>query len=580
MFMGFALSNVFYKVIIMNIVGIDLGTTNSLISYFKDGKSQIIKNVHNERLTPSVVSVLENGEIIIGQAAKERLYTHPHLTAAAFKRFMGTKKKYTLGKYTFTPVELSSLVLKSLKADAEVALGECIEEAVISVPAYFNEQQRRATKQAGELAGLRVERLISEPTAVALAYGLHENNGDCQFLVFDLGGGTFDVSVVELFDNILEVKAVAGDNFLGGEDFDQAITDYFIQNQQLQNYLDAKGQSIIKEKAEAVKCKLSSCKTAEMNVVLGDMLYTTTLTRTILKEIFEPIFLRLRQPIMRALHDAKLTTTDLSHVILAGGSSRMPSIRTYVTRMFERLPMDSIDPDEAIVLGAGVAAALKERNQDLSERRMTDVCPYTLGTDIVEDNQFGSLQTNIYQPIIERNTVIPCSRVVRLYNAVDNQRKMNIKIYQGENRQADQNLKLGELNINIPPKPKWQSAVDIRYTYDVNGLLEVEVTSLDTGQTKRQIIVNSENQLTPEEINACFKRLASLKIHPREKDENRLLLARAGRLYEEFLGEMRTIIDRQTILFEAVLDKQDLFLIEEAAKEFSAFLDEIEGVMY
>ena len=561
----------------MHIVGIDLGTTNSLISCFRDGKSELIQNAHGELLTPSVVSVLENGEIIVGQAAKERLYTHPHMTAAAFKRFIGTKKQYAIGKHKFTPVELSSLVLKSLKADAEAALGEQVEEAIISVPAYFNDQQRRATKQAGELAGLRVERLISEPTAAALAYGLHESDTDIQFLVFDLGGGTFDVSVVEMFDNILEVKAVAGDNFLGGEDFDQAISEYFIQDQKLQEKIDSKARSIIKEKAESVKCALTFSETAEMRVVLCDTAYTATLTQSTLEKISEPILTRIRQPILRSLRDARLKPTDLSHVIMVGGSSRMPLIRSYAARLFERLPMMGfIDPDEAVGLGAGVCAALKGRDKYFEERLMTDVCPYTLGTDVLKQNQYGGWDSNVYLPIIERNTVIPCSKVVRLYNVADNQTVINVMIYQGESRQANQNLELGELKLNVPPRPSGQSAVDVRYTYDINGLLEVEVTSIETGQKKREVIVNSENQLTPEEIEDCLKRLASLKIHPHDQLENRLLLARAERIYEESLGDARENIGHQIRIFEAVLDKQDLHLIKTAAKGFAAFLDEME----
>ena len=560
----------------MGIVGIDLGTTNSLISCFREGKSELIKNIHGRNLTPSVVSVLDNGEMTVGQTAKERLYTHPNMTAAAFKRFMGTKKQYTLGRHKFTPVELSSLVLKSLKADAETALGEPVEEAIISVPAYFNEQQRRATKQAGEIAGLRVERLISEPTAAALAYGLHESGSDKHFLVFDLGGGTFDVSIVELFEGIMEVKAVAGDTFLGGDDFDQLIADHFISELKLQDKIDFKARSVIKEKAEAVKCALSSSETAEMRVVLGDNEYTATISRYQLEKISEPILTRIRQPILRALRDARLKTTDLSNVIMVGGSSRMPLIRAYTAQLFEHLPVGYIDPDEAVGLGAGVAAALKERNKDLGERMMTDVCPFTLGTDVLSANASGGWDSNVYLPIIERNTAIPYSKVVRLYSAYDNQTKHVIAIYQGESRKADQNMKLGELEISVPPKPRGESEIDVRYTYDINGLLEVEVKSLETEQIKREIIINSENQLTPAEIKECLKRLASLKIHPRDRSENQLLLARAERLYEESLGEVRDYVGRQTRLFEAELDRQDPKTIEAAVKDFSVMLDEIE----
>ena len=564
----------------MAIIGIDLGTTNSLVSYFKDGKSELIKNVHGSPFTPSVVSVLESGEVIVGQPAKERLYTHPHMTAATFKRFMGTKKEFVLGNQRFTPVELSALVLKSLKADAEAEIGETIEEAIISVPAYFNDQQRRATKQAGELAGLRVERLLAEPTAAALAYGIHESHSDTEFLVFDLGGGTFDVSVVEMFDNIMEVKAVAGDNFLGGEDFDRAIAEYFIQNQGLQDTIDDKSRSIIKEKAEEVKRALTSSASVEMRVVLGDTEHNMTMTQVIFEKISEPILEKIRQPILRALRDARMKTEDLSYIIMVGGSSHIPLIRSYVAKIFGRLPMGYIDPDEAVGLGAGAAAALKERNKDIEERMMTDVCPYTLGTDTIQETEFDSWIDNVYLPIIERNTIIPCSKVVRLYSAVKNQKKMSIIIYQGESRQADQNLKLGELMIKLPPKPKGEAEVDVRYTYDINGLLEVEVTNVETGQKKREVIVNSDNQLTQAEINDRFKRLEALKIHPRDQQKNQLLLARAERLYEELLGEMRDFIGYQIREFETVLNKQNVQEIETASEDLTVMLEDIESQIW
>jgi len=563
----------------MSIVGIDLGTTNSSISCFRNGKSELIPNIHGDRLTPSVVSVLDNGEIVVGKAAKERLYTHPQLTAAAFKRHMGMKKKYNLGSHVFTPVELSSLVLKSLKADAEDALGEPVKEAVISVPAYFNEHQRFATKQAGELAGLHVERLISEPSAAALAYGLHESDSFIQFLVFDLGGGTFDVSIVEMFDKVMEVKAVAGDSFLGGEDFDQVIADYFIKDQDLHSRLDNKVRAIIKEKAEAAKFALSKNDVVEMKVVLGDETFKSVLTQEKLEELCAPLLGRIRQPLIRALRDATLSSSDLAYVILVGGSCHMPLIRSYATSLFGNLPIGSIDPDEAVGLGTGVAAALKDRNENLQEHLMTDVCPFTLGTGTSSECNDGSMLHNIFLPIIERNTVIPFSKVVRFFTLFNNQTQVRVTVYQGESRHADQNLKLGEMEIRVPPKPKGEAAIDVRYTYDVNGLLEVEVTSIDTGITERKVIKNAETQLSSKEIDASFKRLAKLKIHPRDKDENRLLLARAERLFEESLGDMRVCIDQSTRDFERVLDRQIPTEIEVAAIEFEFFLNQFEATL-
>ena len=561
----------------MPIIGIDLGTTNSLVSCFRDGKCELLANVYGENLTPSVVSFLDNGEIIIGQAAKERLYTHPHMTASAFKRFIGSKKQYHLGAQTLSPVELSSLVLGALKADAEKALGMPVYEAVVSVPAYFNDQQRRATKQAGELIGLKIERLISEPTAAALAYGLHENEKESQFMVFDMGGGTFDVSIVEMFDDVLEVKAVAGNNFFGGKDFDDAIAAYFIKQLDLQRLVDEKVLSMIKEKAEEAKCALSSQAKVQMRVVIKDKPYILNLTESILEKVFEPLLAQIRQPIVRALHDAKIKPANLSHVVMVGGASQMPLVRAHVARLFQKFPLVHIDPNEAVGIGVGIYAAMKARSAELGEKLMTDVCPYTLGTAIADTDMYTGKWTNdVFMPIIERNTAIPYSKVVRLYTIRDNQDTVDLKIYQGESRQASQNLQLGKLTIDVPKKPSGQAAIDVRYTYDINGILEVEVTGVDTGKKRREVILNIENQMNEAEIEAALERLASLKIHPREQSENRLLIARGERLYEESLGHARDSIGQWLMLFEAVLDEQNPQIIKDRAADFAMFLGEME----
>jgi molecular chaperone HscC len=561
------------------IIGIDLGTTNSLASCFMDGKCVLIPNVFGEYMTPSVVSVLENGEAIVGRAAKERLYTHPERTAAAFKRFMGTGKSYQLADAVFTSTALSSIVIKSLKEDATAFLGACPEEAVISVPAYFNDQQRRATKEAGELAGLRVERLINEPTAAALAYGLHEIGEETKFLVFDLGGGTFDVSIVDLFENILEVKAVAGDNYLGGEDFDSLIADYFVSKQQLSASLEPLEWAAIKEKAEACKIALTRADAVEMRVMIGDRRLSEPMNNKLLERIAEPVLSRLKKPVLRALRDSRLEVRDLDHIILVGGATRMPIVRSYVARIFERLPMNNLNPDEVVALGAGIRAAMKARDEDLNEHYMTDICPYTLGVDMCMEDQFGRQTPGHFAPIIERNTTVPCSKVIRAVTVYDNQRHVQVGIYQGESRLVEDNLKLGEVSIALPLKPAGQAAVDIRYTYDINGILEVEVTSADTGKTERKLIVNAETDMTKEEIEAHMQQLAHLKMHPREHSRNRFLIARGERLYEESLSHARAEIGAYIRRFEAVLDRQEPIEIEMAAREFEDFLNAWESML-
>ncbi|HEX3046263.1 MAG TPA: molecular chaperone HscC [Bacillota bacterium] len=560
----------------MPIIGIDLGTTNSLVAYWNEGGPVIIPNVLGSNLTPSVVSVDENGELLLGQIAKERLITHPNLTAAVFKRYMGTEKKYNLGKHYFAPEELSSFVIRSLKADAEAFLNQEVTEAIISVPAYFNDAQRKATKRAGEIAGLKVERLISEPTAAAIAYGMHQAETDTKFLIFDLGGGTFDVSILELFEGVMEVKSVAGDNFLGGEDFTEAIISHFCGQHQLNfQALDLKERNGLYKQAENCKYDLTKGNEAKLSVLIGSLLRETVIDRACFEKLVHPLLLRLRHPIERVLHDASLTPDELDAVILIGGATRMPIVRTVVTKMFGRLPFSNINPDEAVALGAGIQGALKERNEALNEVILTDVCPYSLGTAVVQ--HIGNVrESGYFLPIIERNTPIPVSRVERVTTAGDNQTAIKVEIYQGESRKVENNIKLGEMEITVPPAPAGEQPIDIRYTYDINGILEVEVCVLETGEKKRVVIEKNPGTMTEAEIEARLQMLKDIKIHPRERTENRLLLARGERLYEESLGEEREYVARLLARFEAVLLSQDDRNVKKLAAELKAALDELE----
>lgn len=417
--------------IVVRTIGIDLGTTYSLAAYWDGSQAVIIPNVLGEHVTPSIVSVDAGGEVLVGRIAQERLITHPQLTASTFKRFMGSAKKYTLGSMTFTPEELSSFVLRSLKEDAENHLGESVTKAIISVPAYFNDVQRKATKKAAELAGLQVERLISEPTAAALAYGLHQNQ-ETSFLVFDLGGGTFDVSILELFEGVMDVKSIAGDNYLGGEDFTEILVAYFIQK----NKLDAESltpitRSMLYKQAEQSKRILGTESAATMRIVIKEEEYVLTIDRSELEQLVQPLLIRLRQPIERALRDASLQPSDLDGIVMIGGATKMPLIKQIISRMFGKMPYANISPDETVALGAAVQVALKQRDQALDEMILTDVCPYTLGTSVLRRGSSGQTSSGHYFPIIERNTPIPVSRVERLYTAADNQKIISVDVYQG-----------------------------------------------------------------------------------------------------------------------------------------------------
>ncbi|WP_340392345.1 molecular chaperone HscC [Paenibacillus sp. FSL E2-0190] len=564
----------------MRTIGIDLGTTYSLAAYWDGSQAVIIPNVLGEHVTPSIVSVDAGGEVLVGRIAQERLITHPQLTASTFKRFMGSAKKYTLGTMSFTPEELSSFVLRSLKEDAENHLGESVTKAIISVPAYFNDVQRKATKKAAELAGLQVERLISEPTAAALAYGLHQNQ-ETSFLVFDLGGGTFDVSILELFEGVMDVKSIAGDNYLGGEDFTEILVAYFIQK----NKLDAESltpitRSMLYKQAEQSKRILGTESAATMRIVIKKEEYVLTIERSELEQLVQPLLIRLRQPIERALRDASLQPSDLDGIVMIGGATKMPLIKQIISRMFGKMPYANISPDETVALGAAVQVALKQRDQALDEMILTDVCPYTLGTSVLRRGSSGQTSSGHYFPIIERNTPIPVSRVERLYTAADNQKIISVDVYQGESPRVENNLFLGEMEFQIPQAPRGEESIDVRYTYDVNGILEVEVTTVSTGQKHQMIIEQNAGAMTKKQIEARLLELRSIKIHPRERTENRLLLARGERLYEEVLGDQRKFIAQCLKVFEDALYTQNEKVIEKAAQAFNEQLAEIEGWSY
>jgi len=561
----------------MSIIGIDLGTTNSLVAVWNDGQAELIPNVLKRNLTPSVVSVDENNEILVGDVAKERLITHPECTASNFKRFMGSAKKFKLGAHQFTPEELSSFILKRLKEDAEAYLGEEVIEAVISVPAYFNDAQRKATKRAGELAGLKVERLISEPTAAAVAYGLHQEKDDTQFLVFDLGGGTFDISILELFEGVMEVKSIAGDNYLGGEDFNKLLVDYFIEVNKLDlKELNRKEVSALFKQAEICKKTLSDKDKAVMILRVNEETFETELDRNKFERIASDLILRLRHPVERSLRDADIHPSEIEAVILIGGSTRMPLVRSVVSKMFNKLPFSNINPDEAVALGAAIQGALKEKKSDLKELVLTDVCPYTLGVSVANRIDGDKYESGYFLPIIERNSPVPISKVEDLVTIGDNQTRLSVKVYQGESRRVENNIELGELKITIPRDKAGKQAVAVRYTYDINGLLEVEATVKSTGIKETLIIENSPGSMSEEEIKESMLALENIKIHPRDKTENRLLLARGERLYEESLGDKREYIANLLHQFEVVLSTQNLNKIEVSAKSFAEKLNELE----
>lgn len=559
------------------IIGIDLGTTNSLVAVWEGEQSRILPNALGNLLTPSVVGLDDHGQLVVGDIARERLNTHPQLTAALFKRYMGSARETVLDGHAYRAEELSAMLLRSLKADAERALGVAVHEAVISVPAYFSDAQRKATRVAGELAGLKVEKLINEPTAAALAYGLHQRD-EATFLVFDLGGGTFDVSILELFEGVMEVRASAGDNFLGGEDFDDRLVAHFIANVGATDLPDTAQPGIaqqLRREAQRVRHALGQAQTARFALREHGREWSLELTQAELAEIVRPLLDRLRAPIERALRDARIKAADLDEILLVGGTTRMPLVRKLVAGLFGRIPGMLLNPDEVVAQGAAIQAALHARHASLDEVVLTDVCPYTLGVETAV--QLGAdYQSGHYLPIIERNTVVPVSRSRMMSTIRDYQKVVNLRIYQGESRLVANNIFLGELDIPVPARKAGEVSLEVRFTYDNNGLLEAQVHLPANGETRRLVIENNPGVLTPQEIVQRLAALESLKVHPRDQQINTLLLARLERLYQECLGDSREYMAGLANRFQQMLETQDEHRIREARSDITARLAHFE----
>ncbi len=551
------------------LLGIDLGTTNSLIAVWQDGQARLIPNALGEVLTPSVVSLDEDDSILVGKAARARLTTHPERTAAAFKRFMGSEKRLELGGRSFSPEELSALVIGSLKQDAEAFLGHPVSEAVISVPAYFSDEQRKRTLFAAELAGLKVSRLINEPTAAAMAYGLHEQKFE-RTLIFDLGGGTFDVTVLEYALPLIEVHASTGDNFLGGEDFTEALLQACLSEWQLTPaMIDAQGMASLSDALEQLKCKLGE-GTRHLNWRYADRTFEWSLDETRAIKIWEPLLARLRAPIEQALRDARLKPRDLDSLVLVGGATRMPAVQQMVATLFGRLPYRHLDPDTIVALGAATQAACKARDGAVEELILTDVCPYTLG---ISTNR-GEGISGAFSPIIERNTVIPTSRVQRYSTTFAQQTEIHIAVYQGERPWVRDNIFIDSFDVQFKPSEHIQS-LDVRFSYDINGLLEVDVTLLDSGERHSHSIDRSPTGLDEQARQDSRERLSTLKVHPRDSLPNRTLLARLERAWMQSLGNERERIADWMDTFNAVLGGQQPREIASHRSQLEKALDEL-----
>lgn len=553
----------------MAIIGIDLGTTNSLGAVYRNNKVELIPNHLGSFLTPSAVSI-DDGKILVGQIAKERLVSHPELSAASFKKDMGTTKKYKLGNKEFSPEELSSFVIRSIVDDAKEYLQEEIEEVIVSVPAYFHDKQRVATKKAGVLAGVPVKRIINEPSAAAMA-SYFETGKEQLFLVFDFGGGTLDVSIVECFDTMVEIISVAGDNRLGGDNFHEIMSTNFIKEHGLdEKKVTDKERAILLRKAEECKRALTTEESANMTAIVGGQSYTSVYTNQRLLDESGLLLAKIKDVLAHALRDGGVSVNEIDAVVMVGGSSKMPLIQSYLQHLMRKTPFVTENCDEMIVRGLGLVCAVKARNEEVKDYVLTDICPFTLGTGTYNE----TAPEHAYMcAIIPRNTVLPCSIVKRLYTIHDNQMHVKIDIAQGEHAYVKDNIKLDEIKVTVPRNKKGEEAVDVRYTYDINGILVVDVTVVSTGKNYTKVV--SEN-MSEKEIEQKMKELEALKVHPKDVDENRLLMERLQALYESAANDTKEYIINYISQFEAILESQNPRRIKKARQHLEMLISQFE----
>ncbi|CDM68639.1 Chaperone protein DnaK [Clostridium bornimense] len=498
------------------VIGIDLGTTNSCVAVMEGGDPVVIANSEGARTTPSVVSFQKDGERLVGQVAKRQAITNPDKTIISIKRHMGTDHKTNIDGKDYTPQEISAMILQKLKADAESYLGEKVTQAVITVPAYFNDAERQATKDAGKIAGLEVLRIINEPTAASLAYGLDKQDDSHTILVYDLGGGTFDVSILELGDGLFQVKSTNGDTKLGGDDFDEKIMNYLADNFQKEYGIDLRNDQMalqrLKEAAEKAKIELSSSQSTNINLpfitadATGPKHINEDLTRAKFNELTRDLVERSLTPMKKALEDAKMTIGDIDKVILVGGSTRIPAVVEAVKNFTGKEPSKGVNPDEAVAVGAAIQAGVL--TGDVKDILLLDVTPLTLGIETM-----GGIAT----PLIERNTPIPAKKSQVFSTAVDNQPSVEINIVQGERQMAVDNKSLGRFTLSgIAPAPRGIPQIEVTFDIDANGIVNVSAKDKGTGK-EANITITASTNLSDEEIDKAVKEAEQFA----EADKNR-----------------------------------------------------------
>ena len=501
------------------IIGIDLGTTNSCVAVMEGGKPTVITNAEGMRTTPSVVAFTKTGERVIGEPAKRQAVTNAEKTIASIKRDMGTDNGRTIDGKKYSPQQISAMILQKLKADAESYLGEKVTEAVITVPAYFNDAQRQATKDAGKIAGLDVKRIINEPTAAALAYGL-DNEKEQKIMVYDLGGGTFDVSIIEIGDGVIEVLATAGNNRLGGDDFDQRITDYMLSEFKRTEGVDLSNDKMalqrLKEAAEKAKKELSSATTTNINLPFitataeGPKHFDMNLTRAKFDELTHDLVEKTAEPVRRALSDAGLTASDLGQVLLVGGSTRIPAVQDKVRQLTGKEPSKALNPDECVALGASIQGGKLSGEAGAGDILLLDVTPLSLSIETM-----GGIATRL----IERNTTIPTKKSQIFSTAADNQTAVDINVLQGERQFAKDNKSLGQFRLDgIPPARRGVPQIEVTFDIDANGIVNVSAKDLGTGK-EQHITITAGSNMSESDIDKAVKEAAEFEAQDKKRKE-------------------------------------------------------------
>lgn len=554
------------------IVGIDLGTTNSLIATYRNSQVELIPNQFGEYLTPSVVSIEKDGRAVVGKMAKEQLISASENSIAVFKRYMGSDQTFRVGEQAYTPEELSALVLQSLLRDAASYLEEEITEAVISVPAYFDSNQRAATKKAGELAGIKTEVLINEPSAAALAN--RRAGVDEAFMVIDFGGGTLDVSIVECFHNVINVCAVCGDNHLGGVDFDQLIAEYLCEQMQVaMESLTEQEQAQLVAKAEVLKLRLQVSETTEMSLLFRDQQHQLQLSNDWLAEKASYLFERVRQVIAKAVNDSYLDVEEISKCILVGGTTKMPVLQRYLQKI---LPVElaiSQHSDQIVAEGLGIYTGIRMRCNETKQIVLTDICPYSLGLSIAGAKEDSKA---IMSVIIPRNTALPVTKREEYCTTKLGQTSLTTAILQGEAYYAENNLQLGKIHVTVPFNPKAHEVMEVAYTYDINATLVVETKVLATGESHHYLLKDQElveDDASVAETQAQIQQKAMILASYNSLD---VLKARELRMFEESIEPVRSLLGKMMLETERLTQVTSLLRVNQVVNQHFKLLNQIE----